>query len=305
MAGISECSALYEGNGYIGAINYRVKVDRNFKIPKEFQNEYIFDEDHKPKSKPISTMTDDYISKLGSFNKTKLDPAFKTSEVRKAAFSNITERDILQYDAWRNDNSKIPELLSNFDSVDDYIKFMDYYKDSHLTLDVDPAVIKSDKMKRTFSTTDKEVYKFSPKVDIEYSENDVQGLDFDRVIGSVLFSVTYVHLMHLCSKDYPAHIALNDYYEEMPEKIDALAEHYLADNAACMLCNCITPGQDPIEYLEKLKSLVSRFKPTDEVYKDSSAYQSQLDDVLNLISSTLYKLKRLATPKRTFSMPSE
>lgn len=301
MAGISETSSLMAGNSYDQTINFRVKVDRKFKIPKECLNDYCFEDGSKPKNKDEKVPVKPPRNQIGSLHRTSLDPAFKVNAEKQSSFSNVTERDIKQYDEWRKNQSFTPDILSEFDSVDEYVKFMDYYKDSHLTLEVDPAVLNFSKMKRTFSTTDKEVYEFLPNADMEYSENDNQGLDFDHVIGSVLMSVTYVHMMHLCTKDYPAHMALDEYYNDMPDKIDALAEHFLADNAACMLCNCITPGQNPIEYLEKLKSLVSRFRPTLEVYEDASAYQSQLDDVLNLISSTLYKLRRLATPKRTFS----
>lgn len=296
MAGISETSSLMAGRGYDQTINFRLKVDRKFKIPKDCLNEYCFEEGSTPKStekEPVNPLK----NKIGSFHKTKLDPAFNVSTEKQNNFSNVTERDLLQYNEWREDNSKTPDIMSNFKSVDEYIEFMDYYRDSHLTLDVDPAVIKSDKMKRTFSITNDEVYEFTTDL--------LDGSDFGSVIGSVMYSVTFAHFYHLCTKDYPAHMALDDYYNEMPEKIDALAEHFLGENTSIVFGNAIQPGLDPIQYFEELKDFVISFEDQLEpaVVSDIDSYKSQIDDITNLISSTLYKLKRLATPKRTFSTP--
>lgn len=294
MAGISETSSLMAGNSYDQTINFRLKVDRKFRIPKDCLNEYCFEEGSTPKStekKPVKPPR----NQIGSLHRTSLDPAFKVNAEKQSSFSNVTEKDLLQYNEWREDNTKTPDIIGNFKSVDDYIKFMDYYRDTHLTLDVDPAVIKTDSMKRTFSLTDEEVYEFT--TDLQ------EGRTFDSVIGSLMFSITFAHFYHLCTKDYPAHKALEDYYNDMPDKVDAFAEHFLGENMSAVFGNAIQPGSDPIKYFEELKDFVIDFEDQIErvVIKDVDSYKSEIDDIVNLISATLYKLRRLATPKRTFS----
>lgn len=119
----------------------------------------------------------------------------------------------------------------------------------------------------------------------------------EGLIGTLVMSTAVAHLFHLCTQDYPAHIALEEYYEKMPEKVDLLAENFLssADNAdfkVCVApsCNC------PIKYFEELKSYINSYK-TGITPSDT---ESLIDDALNLISVTLYKLKRLNTKQSVF-----
>jgi hypothetical protein len=289
MAGISETAALNAGNTYDQSINFRVKVDRKFKIPKEFQNEYIFEEGKEP-PKPVSKATDREPN-IGPLNKTKIDPAFKVATFSEVDIT-ITRTDVDQFKAWIEDPTKVPTLMSKFETEEAYKNFMTSYMDAHLTIEDDPAVIKTNKR---FSIANDEVYEFT---------TDLQdGRTFDSVIGSLMYSITFAHFYHLCTKDYPAHKALEDYYNDMPDKVDAFAEHFLGENMSAVFGNAIQPGRDPIQYFEELKNFVIDFENQIEpgVIKDIDSYKSEIDDIVNLISATLYKLKRLATPK-TFSI---
>lgn len=290
MAGISETAALNAGNTYDQSINFRVKVDRKFKIPKEFQNEYIFEEGKEP-PKPVSKVTDREPN-IGPLNKTKIDPAFKVATFSEVDIT-ITRTDVDQFKAWVEDPTKVPTLMSKFETEEAYKNFMTSYMDAHLTIEDDPAVIKTNKR---FSIANDEVYEFT---------TDLQegGRTFDSVIGSLMYSITFAHFYHLCTKDYPAHKALEDYYNDMPDKVDAFAEHFLGENMSAVFGNAIQPGLDPIQYFEELKNFVIDFENQIEpgVIKDIDSYKSEIDDIVNLISATLYKLKRLATPK-TFSI---
>lgn len=279
MAGISEVAAVIMGGNSYKAIkpdnlNFKVAIDKKFRIPKEFMTELV--------------------------NEVDKDDSEGSTKTYSIEDKSITDTDIKQYKIWSTDKSITPNLLKEFKTDDDYSKFMTEYIDTHLTLDNDPAVMKTNK---TFSIANDEQYGFS--LETEAWQGDEQGLDFDHVIGSVLFSITFAHLFHLCTTDYPAHMALDDYYNEMPKKIDALAEKFLSDNSSILIVNAILPGLDPIDYFERLKKFVATFSSKMEgVYVDTSAYQSEMDDIINLISATLYKLKRLATPKvnKSFSI---
>jgi hypothetical protein len=53
-------------------------------------------------------------------------------------------------------------------------------------------------------------------------------------------------MYHLCEHNYAGHIALDEYYSELPSLVDALAEHYLGDVDHCEFTVSITPGACPV-----------------------------------------------------------
>lgn len=127
--------------------------------------------------------------------------------------------------------------------------------------------------------------------------------DMQHLIGSWMLAASVAHLFHICDTKYAGHVALNEFYESSPEKIDALAEHFLAENPKACFKVCITPKGCPIQYLEDLVSYTKQFEQL--AHNIPSAYQSQIDDLINLTQSTLYKLKRLDSGRRIFSISQE
>lgn len=128
---------------------------------------------------------------------------------------------------------------------------------------------------------------------------------FSNLVGTLIMSVGHMHLAHFVvgnGKDgsYAAHVALQTYYEDMPELADALAEHILKstyfaeyEDISRDLPNvAIEPCTSPIIYLEGLKTFVenARIALFDE---NDQPVQSLIDDIVNLIEQTLYKLTRL------------
>jgi hypothetical protein len=189
--------------------------------------------------------------------------------------------------------SKVNEWKSKLESTD---------KVKYILTELDPKESNGDKdnwihisgFSKAFSAYQPVEYGFEIKPgDMVY--------DMDHVIGSLLFSVTYSHLYHLIISSYASHIALDEFYNEMPEKVDALAEAYLAEtNLAKFVC-CVTPTTaDPIDYLESLKKFLDEY-PEQKQGELKNNFQSLLDDCVNLIESTLYKLKRLHDGNKNFS----
>jgi len=118
----------------------------------------------------------------------------------------------------------------------------------------------------------------------------------DNLIGTVAFSVTYCHLFHWSTQDYPAHLAFESYYEDMPDLIDKLAESAMARYTDLKFMNIITPGKCPIEYLYKIQSLCNLvpLQPWFKECKDHDLYASQISNISELITGTIYKLERLS-----------
>lgn len=108
--------------------------------------------------------------------------------------------------------------------------------------------------------------------------------------GTLQESITAEWRKHLQTNKYSAHMALDDFYKEMPEKVDALIEAYQADNDVVKdYKNILKDNMDALEYLQELKKITKEGR---ELLK-SSELESLTDDILGLIDSTIYKLKHL------------
>lgn len=121
-------------------------------------------------------------------------------------------------------------------------------------------------------------------------------MTIEEFFGTLQESITAEWRKHLQTDKYSAHMALDDFYKEMPEKVDALIEAYQADNDIIKdYKNVLDEGMDALEYLEALKKLTKEGREL----LGSSELESLTDDILGLIDSTIYKLKHLKE-----SMPS-
>lgn len=115
-------------------------------------------------------------------------------------------------------------------------------------------------------------------------------MTIEEFFGTLQESITTEWRKHLQTNTYSAHEALDVFYKEMPEKVDALIEAWQADNDIVKnYKNVLDEGMDALEYLEALKKLTKEGR---ELLK-SSELESLCDDVLSLIDSTIYKLKHL------------
>lgn len=115
-------------------------------------------------------------------------------------------------------------------------------------------------------------------------------MTIEEFFGTLQESITAEWRKHLQTNKYSAHEALDVFYKEMPEKVDALIEAWQADNDIVKnYKNVLDEGMDALEYLEALKKLTKEGR---ELLK-SSELESLCDDVLSLIDSTIYKLKHL------------
>jgi hypothetical protein len=125
-------------------------------------------------------------------------------------------------------------------------------------------------------------------------------IEMQCLIGTLVMSPAYVHLFHLCTTDYAAHMALEEFYKKMPELVDRLAENYLATTATTNFQVCVVPNSlDPVKYLESLQEYIIRYQTAK--LNNESAFQSLVDDISNLIGVTLYRLKRLKMGRKVFS----
>ena len=111
-------------------------------------------------------------------------------------------------------------------------------------------------------------------------------------VATLLHSGTNAHFLHLQSKSYAQHVALGEYYDKIIYLVDAWAEAY----QGCY--QIITPypnefhpsPSDPVSYLETISEYVEKIR---KALPEESQLQQLVDNIAELIDTTLYKLKNL------------
>lgn len=103
---------------------------------------------------------------------------------------------------------------------------------------------------------------------------------------------TNAHVLHLQSKSYAEHVALNEFYDGIIGLTDAFAETYQAEELIEGYSGTFKLATDPLAMLEDLAEWIedNRYECCDE---DETCLQSLIDDLVVFIKSTIYKLKFL------------
>jgi hypothetical protein len=115
-----------------------------------------------------------------------------------------------------------------------------------------------------------------------------------KLVSYLMHSRTQAHVFHLQTTSFAEHKALNDYYDEIVDLIDGLVESYqgkygiIKEYVSFPLIN-YTDKNQVVTYFESL------YKITETLRQDipDSYIQNQIDTVIELTQSTLYKLKCL------------
>lgn len=110
---------------------------------------------------------------------------------------------------------------------------------------------------------------------------------------TLMHAATNAHILHLQTRSYAQHVALNAFYEAMPGLADDLAEAIQGAEGKLLEfpVDYFGPAETPLEELEDLKEYVDT---TREALPNHSEIQNIIDEVAQLIDSTIYKLKFLA-----------
>lgn len=116
----------------------------------------------------------------------------------------------------------------------------------------------------------------------------------NEFLGTLLQSVTDAHTMHLATKKFSVHKALNEYYDDAPDAVDALIEAWQGVHGVENLDALDIPTDDPITYFTELKELADAGR---DEFIDEDEIKSECDNVISLIDQTLYKLKELKEHK--------
>lgn len=127
---------------------------------------------------------------------------------------------------------------------------------------------------------------------LEQKEN--KSGDFVEMVSLMLHSQTQIHTLHLQTKSYSEHKALQKYYENIDTLVDGIIESYqgkydiIEGYKSYDLVN-YKSTESTIKYLKDLDGKVQKLRGC---CKDTYI-QNQIDNVNELINSTLYKLRFL------------
>ena len=123
---------------------------------------------------------------------------------------------------------------------------------------------------------------------------------FEKLISTLMASRDQAHIFHWQTTgigSFAAHMALNAYYDEIPGLTDALVESYQGKHG-------IVKGYTPAEKFDEFdKSTVIKYfkglamyveRAYDKLDAKDTYILNQIDNVKELVYSTIYKLENLS-----------
>ena len=119
--------------------------------------------------------------------------------------------------------------------------------------------------------------------------------EFAKLISYLFHSRTQAHIFHLQTDSFAAHMALNGYYDGIVDLIDGLVESYqgkygILTNYSNFSILEYKDCEEVIMYFQSLNMTVEKLRT---IAPQDSYIQNQIDTVIELITSTIYKLKFL------------
>ena len=110
-------------------------------------------------------------------------------------------------------------------------------------------------------------------------------------VSALLHSSTVTHFMHWSTTSYAQHKTLQKYYEGIIELADDFAESYMGRyKRLTKFPSDFHSATEPVEYMEGIQSFVEEAR---ESLPQDTELQNIVDEIADLINTTLYKLKNL------------
>ena len=125
-------------------------------------------------------------------------------------------------------------------------------------------------------------------------QEETESNDFPIIVSQLLFSQTQVHIFHLQTKSFAEHNALQDYYDGIDDLVDTLIESYqgefgIIENYKSFKVESYQDTDQVLAYLDMILNLVKKGRESIE----STHLQNILDEIITLVTKTMYKLKFL------------
>lgn len=110
---------------------------------------------------------------------------------------------------------------------------------------------------------------------------------------TLLHAATSAHILHLSTRSFAAHMAMEQLYKKLPKKVDRLIEVWQGRNdlVSTWPSGYTPPTSDPVTFVE---SLCEYLRVSRETLGDCSVIQNIVDDIASLLDDVLYKTRFLS-----------
>jgi DNA-binding ferritin-like protein len=114
-------------------------------------------------------------------------------------------------------------------------------------------------------------------------------------VGTLFLARDVTHSVHLNTRSYSKHVALNEFYDNIVELADKFAEAYQGRHGLIGPISLMSAKKtgNVIEFLEDSLADIEKMR-YDVVDKSDTPLQNIIDEIVGQYLSTLYKLKFLA-----------
>ena len=106
---------------------------------------------------------------------------------------------------------------------------------------------------------------------------------------------TNAHIIHLSTRSYAKHVALQGFYDGLIDLVDSVAEGYQGEHGLIDFTTKVryTHEADPIRLIEGLKEWIekNRYEAVESV---NTSPHNEIYTIVQLCASTIYKLKFLS-----------
>ena len=117
------------------------------------------------------------------------------------------------------------------------------------------------------------------------------GQKVETLFGKIMQVRQQAHLLHLSSKSYAEHKALNEFYDGLTDLADELIEMYQGQYG---IANIACPGTDDKKGVEFLTDAAKIFFDGHGAFAEKDSHlHNVLDEIVGLTYKTLYKVKNL------------
>jgi hypothetical protein len=114
-----------------------------------------------------------------------------------------------------------------------------------------------------------------------------------ELVMDLLHSGIVTHIMHWQTESYAQHVALGEFYQEIPDLVDAVVEAYQGKNNVILSKFPVEMESyedlTPLNYMEYLNQELMEGRA---LFGDDTEIQNLVDEIADLIDTTIYKLRR-------------
>lgn len=124
---------------------------------------------------------------------------------------------------------------------------------------------------------------------IHEAQMETPNVSIGQFFLTLLHAATNGHILHLQTKSYAEHKALQAYYENLPDLVDNIIEQWQGAYQTIVEypVGYAAPNSDALQEVTTVRDFVVKNRA---IVGDYTSIQNQVDELMSLLDSTVYKL---------------